>query len=140
MEYDPITMSDAELDLYLRTRLQTEPLQDEELQLAALQRDGAVPDPAMQQFLSAVILLDQALPTEELVQQLEALRVDMENPAALYLTEKILLQLETQTQQDQKWEQKQKELQARQTEAQNALAAARRNRQEAERRYRENPY
>lgn len=140
MEYDPITMSDAELDLYLRTRLQTEPPQDEELQLAALQRDGAVPDPAMQQFLSAVILLDQALPTEELVQQLEALRVDMENPAALYLTEKILLQLEMQTQQDRKWEQKQKELQARQTEAQNALAAARRNRQEAERRYRENPY
>ena len=91
-------------------------------------------------IVSAVILLDQALPTEELVQQLEALRVDMENPAALYLTEKILLQLETQTQQDRKWEQKQKELQTRQTEAQNALAAARRNRQEAERRYRENPY
>lgn len=138
MEYDPITMSDAELDLYLRTRLEAAPPQDEELQLAALQRDGAVPDPAMRQFLSAVILLDQTLPTEELVQQLEALRADMESPAALYLTEKLLLQLETQTRQEQKWEQKQKELKAHQAEAQTALAAARQNRQEAERRYREN--
>ncbi len=139
VEYDPIAMSDAELDLYLRTRLQAEQPQDEELQLAALQRDGAVPDPAMKQFLSAVILLDQTLPTEQLAQQLSALQENMEDPAALYLTEKLLLQIETQAQQEQRWALKQRELQARLLAARAELTTARKNRQEAERRYRENP-
>lgn len=138
-EYDPITMEDAEMDLYLRTSLQTE-LQDTDLQLASLQREGAVPLPEMRSFLSAVILADQTISTEDLLQHMEELRPEETSPAALCLTEKLLVQFEVQKQQTERMAQQRRELMARQTAAQNRLIKAQQDLRVAEQRYRENPY
>lgn len=131
VEYDPVQMTEAEIDLYLRTSLPNGIL-DGERMLAALQQDGVVPDPEMQHFLAGALLLSENPSAEELLEYAQPLMPDADSPAALCATEALTARIYLQSRQV-VWRESQKQkYEAQEAAVRQRLIRVRQERRETE--------
>lgn len=136
VEYDPVQMTEAEIDLYLRTSLQNGIL-DRERMLAELQQDGVVPDQEMQYFLAEALLLSENPSAEELLEYAEPLMPDADSPAALCATEALAARLYLQSCQVVWRESQRQKYDAQEAAVRQRLIQARQARRETEERLRQ---
>lgn len=136
VEYDPVQMTEAEIDLYLRTSMQNGIL-DRERMLAELQQDGVVPDQEMQYFLAGALLLSENPSAEELLEYAEPLMPDADSPAALCATEALTARLDLQSRQVVWRESQRQKYDAQEAAVRQRLMRARQARRETEDRLRQ---